>query len=846
MSADPRYLLGSFELLPERRQLLWQGQPVKLGGRAFDLLVALVEGRERLQTKDELLQRVWGPVCVEEANLAVHVVALRKLLGRAAIATVAGRGYRFVQAVTLVDGARSLPAPPPATSKPGRVPQRSDTLHGRGADVQALRALLAKHELVTLVGTGGVGKTRLAQHLAQELQRQFAEGVWWVELAALDAPELVGPTVARALGCTLGAAGDALAAIVGALQTGPALVVLDNAEHLLDAVRALAAALRARLPQTRLLVTSQAPLRLEGEQILRLLPLSVPEDDTQQALQASGAVALFEARAGAQGVVFGPEPDRAAAVADICRRLDGVPLAIELAVARLPLLGLQGLRQRLDARFRLLTANPKAGLPRHQTLRATLDWSHDLLSAADRRVYRRLGVFAGGFTLEAAQQVAGDETLDEWAVLHSLGTLVERSLVLAEGEPTPRCRLLETTRLHALEKLDAAGETAALRERQARALDRMLQVTHDDERLWRTPPASPEMLRREVDNARAALEWVQGCDDDALAASLAAGCSHVFLAASLNAEYVQRVLPLRERVHDGVPGAVAALFWARLALACSRNAHPAGLDAGQRAAALYRTRGDTGRLYDALTWTVAIGSRHGQTLALGSLVAEAEALEQPDWPPALRSSFQWARHRWLLMQGRIEEARACAQAQAELLALGGHWATHVAWGANVADCEIALGRIDAAEAHARAALQALDDLGIDENLVGHVMDALMLALTLQRRAAEAIDIGRRARRLLVREGDELRLLDTLALNACTQQRWADAARISGHVDGAMAASGETRWPAAEQRRGVLAWQLGAALPAAELQRHRQAGAALAREQVFALAFANGGRNVTVV
>jgi predicted ATPase/DNA-binding winged helix-turn-helix (wHTH) protein len=841
MTSQRSYAFDTFQLFPDRRLLLAQGQPVKLGGRALDLLVALVQGRHAVVSKQQLLDQVWPGLVVEEANIAVQVLALRTILGHAAIATVPGRGYRF--ALPTVEAGHPLAATPVTAPMPSatptrrtNLPERADALFGRDRDLQTLTGLLQRRPLVTLLGTGGVGKTRLAQRVALDLLPYFAEGVWWIELAALSDPALVAATVARVLRTEPGPHRDAATAVATTLRDGQSLLVFDNAEHVIDGVQALVAHLLEHAPQAKLLVTSQSAMRMPGEQIMRLGPLSLPADDSLAGVGRSGAVALFAARAQALDAEFRITDANCPAVADICRRLDGIPLAIELAVARLPLLGLDGLRTRLNDRFRVLTRHARAALPRHRTLLAALDWSHGLLEAHEQRVLRRLGVFAGGFTLEAAQQVAGDDPLDAWAVLETLGALVDKSLVLAEGQEVPRYQLLETTRLYALEQLGAAGEAALTRERHARSLDAFLRVERDDARFWRTPPAPPAVLVAEIDNARAALDWVTTHDDDALAVSLAAGASHVFLTASLNAEYLQRVLPLRDRARDDLPLAQTGLFWARIALACSRNAHPAGLDAALRAAQAYRSLGDPGRLYDALTWTIAIGSRLGQVDALKVLVDEAERLEQPHWPPALRSSFQWAKHRWLQMQGRSEDALACAEAQARLLALDDNWRVHVAWGANVADCELSLGRAAQAQARAAAALAALDALGIAENIVGHVMDSQMVALTLLRRDHEAVQIGRRARRLLEREGDELRLLDTLALNATTGERWLDAARIAGHVDAAMAHSGESRWPSVAERREVLERRLDAALPPLLKQQALAAGASLSREAAFALAF----------
>lgn len=226
-------------------------------------------------------------------------------------------------------------------------------------------------------------------------------------------------------------------------------------------------------------------------------------------------------------------------------------------------------------------------------------------------------------------------------------------------------------------------------------------------------------------------------------------------------------------------------------------------------------------MYDALTWTIAIGARQGLNQPLRRPVDEALALEQADWPPAARSSLQWAIHRWLQLLGLPQQALRCAQAQAELLAQDGHWASHVAWGANVADCELAPGHIGRAESVARA---ALDAQGIDENIVGHVLDVLMAALSLRARQQEAVAVGRRARRLLDREGDDLRLLDTPALNATTGLQWAAAAQVAGHADAGIAARGESRWPAVAARRAQLQARLVAALSPADLHGHMNRGA----------------------
>jgi predicted ATPase len=297
--------------------------------------------------------------------------------------------------------------------------------------------LITSHRLVTLVGIGGIGKSRLGLAVAPDVRPQFPDGVFVAELAPLFDPELVPASVATALGLTLVATAvshDSVAAAVGGKHL---LLVLDNCEHLIEAAAGIAAALLRASPAVSLLATSREPLRVDGEDVYRVPPLAVPAEDNDDAedVWRHGAVQLFNARARAVEAEYAPEPRLASTIAAVCRDLDGIPLAIELAAARIPAFGVEGLAARLDDRFRLLTDGRRTALPRHQTLRATLDWSYELLSALDRVVLRRLGVFAGTFSLEAAGAVAGGADVSEAAVAESVVTLVAKSLLSATSAP---------------------------------------------------------------------------------------------------------------------------------------------------------------------------------------------------------------------------------------------------------------------------------------------------------------------------------------------------------------------------------------------------------------------------
>ena len=385
--------------------------------------------------------------------------------------------------------------------------------------MQAVQRLLQQHRLVTIAGAGGIGKTRVGKAVAHALLDSFTQGVWLIELAPLADPALVAASVAQVLGHQLRSKDAPLDELVTLLEPQRLLLVIDNCEHLVEAVSQLAQVLLARTPDVRMLVTSQEPLRLAREHLYRLGTLGMPREgepvSAEQALE-HGAVRLFVERAQALDPRFALDERNVQAVIDICRRLDGLALAIEMAAARVPALGVQGVRERLGERLRMLTAGSRIALRRHQTLRAALDWSHGLLDEQDQVVFRRLGVFSGGCTIEAVQQVASDEQIDEWAVLDAIGRLVDKSLVVADGDERPRYRMLESARAYALEKLAAAQETDALARRHAsyyaayaeRICDAFFAAGGTEDGFIAARAA-------EFDNFRAALKWSLGDDGDA-------------------------------------------------------------------------------------------------------------------------------------------------------------------------------------------------------------------------------------------------------------------------------------------------------------------------------------------
>ena len=843
----PSHRFGRFELQPAERRLLLDGQPVTLGARAFDLLVVLVERSGRLVAKNDLLTLVWPGLVVEENNLQVHVSALRKLLGQSAVATIPGRGYRFELPVERGDGhapesatAGGAPTAPVPVRARTNLPTGLLSLYGRAADVAAIKALLRRHAVVTVVGAGGIGKTRVAQAVAADVAVEsgadFPDGVWWVELAASSDGALVPSAVARALGMQL--PGDRLPvdAVASLLASQRLLLALDNCEHLSDAVAAFIDAVRAAAPHVRFLATSQETLKTAEEHVYRVGGLAVPVDGEAANAAHAGAVELFVARAQGVDPSFALNPAHAPAVIEICRRLDGIPLAIELAAARLPLLGLEGLRARLDERFNILTAGARVVLRRHQTLRSTLEWSYGLLTPEEQTVFRRLGIFAGSFTLEAAQHVASDGRIGVWAALDHLGALVDKSLVLAVGDPVPRYRLLETTRAYALERLAEAGETESLLRRHAEAMLALLARYETDDRRWRIARADAAALAAELDNLRAALAWAvaapAGTD---LVVRLAGLSIHIWIATLHLAEGLERCLALRQRAQDGVPPRDAALYWLTVATLGLSSEPRESFDAALRAIDLYQALGDDSRCYDALLCAAVQGR---STQERERAIAAAARLECAGWPARQRQRLAYARCWWYAGLGRFDEALACAQRQVEINREGGHpIGAQYAMG-NVTAMELLLGRPEAALEHARAAIAKLDALDGGAG-AGHLYWNATIALILLDRLDEALAAARTAHARLLREGDECQLLAPLALLAALQGRPADAARIIGHDDAVLERTGNGVRPLAALVRVRLEPMLAAALPAPELARFRREGAAMRDEQAFQLGFGGG-------
>ena len=543
---------GRFRVLPHRRELLADGRPVKLGGRAFDVLITLLEGRGSVVSREELTRRVWPNRVVGEKNLHAQISALRTALGaeRELIRTVPGRGYQFTDKIRVLSGspdegtgATTAAAQPAAALPPTNLPEPVSELIGRDDELSEIMGLAA-HRLVTLTGPGGIGKTRLALAVARRLLPQFADGVWLAEFSSLADPALVPATVAAAVGLKLGAGEVSAQRVAQTLADRQLLLVLDTCDHVIAAAAAMVETVLRACSGLRIIATSREPLRAEGEQTYPVPPLAVPAEDTaaeDDPLQY-GAAQLFAVRSRANGAHISEDRHGAAVIAAICRRLDGIPLAIELAAARTAALGIAELAARLDDRFQLLTGGRRTALPRHQTLRATLDWSYELLAEPERAVLRRLAVFAGVFAFETAIAVVASPELPQSGVVDGLFNLVAKSLVLTESNSrTQRYRLLDTTRAYALEKLAQSGELDEVARRHAEVYRDLFERAETE---WETRPTAEWLAdywwRR--DNLRAALDWAfSPAGDASVGVALTAAAVPLWMHLSLMAECRGRV-----------------------------------------------------------------------------------------------------------------------------------------------------------------------------------------------------------------------------------------------------------------------------------------------------------------
>ncbi|MGU7842929.1 ATP-binding protein [Burkholderia sp. AW33-5] len=502
--------IGTLHVFLDRREIRSNGKLLRIGSRAFEILELLIRANGALVSKDEIMQRVWPHTVVEENNLQVHVAALRKALAddRNLIVTVPGRGYRLV-------GGHANVAPP-VRAATARLTAATTALVGREQTVADVLAALDTARVVTLVGAGGIGKTRVAFEAAMRAGAHFPDGAVFVSLATVACPQFVPDALAAAFGIAQPTGLLTLEAVLASVANRRMLLMLDNCEHLLDAAARIASALTESDAGLCVLATSREALHIQGERLCLIPPLEIPRDgaDDAETLDAS-AVQLFTARAQAADPRFPLDEHSVSLMASVCRRLDGLPLAIELAAARAAVVGIDVLAAHLDDHFRLLTGGFRTALPRHQTLQAMYDWSYRLLGDAERLLLRWLGVFRDTFSIDAVREIIGTTRLTDADLLDTIAGLVSKSLLsLESAHGAPRYRLLTTTRAYALQQLENNGECAAAARAHANYFHALFRLAPADDG-GTLAGSRLDVIRRELGNLRAALDWAFSPNGDA-------------------------------------------------------------------------------------------------------------------------------------------------------------------------------------------------------------------------------------------------------------------------------------------------------------------------------------------
>jgi predicted ATPase/DNA-binding CsgD family transcriptional regulator len=687
---------------------------------------------------------------------------------------------------------------PVALAATGKLPAESTSFVGRRRLLAEVKAAFASTRLLTMVGPGGVGKTRLALRAAADLRRTVRHGVWFIDLAGLDDPHLVAKAVTTGLGVADQSGQWPTSLLVAHLASREALLVLDNCEHLLDAIAVLADVVLKEAAGVRLLATSRQPLGISGERVLQVPPLTLPGEagsDAEQGFASSEAVALLAARATDAGVRIEDTDATRRLVLDLCRRLDGMPLALELAAVRLRAIGLEELIERLSDRFALLTGGSRAALPRQQTLMATIDWSHDLLSGQEAALLRRLAVFPSAFGLDAAEAVATGTGIDPTSVLDLLSSLIEKSFVARLGAATTaRYRLHETMREYGLLKLRAADEEAT-------AIEAFVRFYSD---LCQEAEAAAQSIH--------VVEWLQRVDSEA--DNVRAALAHC----------------LDGRGHVAGMSMVGSLLWYWTARATSEGAYWLDLF-------LRRREGDTSAVARALFARGFVAMAQGDAATAQPVLIEAEAKARAARDLPLLARILAVSTGVRAMRGDLEGSRSQlrdAKALAEGLDDPGADAILA-----LTDGFLALGDTDL-EAAGRVYsewAQRMRDRG-DLRSLGYLLECYGFSLLQSARPDEARPLFEEAlgiERRLENRDNVLYLLDGLACHAAMVGRPRRAARLLGAAENLQAETGVRLMRHMEPLLGRARETISASLGAPAVESEMQAGRRMAKDEAIAYA-----------
>lgn len=813
-----------WEIRPIERLLLVRGAPVPIGGRAFDLLLVLVAQAGKVVSKNTLLDAAWPGLVVEENNVSVQIAALRKLLGQGVITTMAAQGYRL-SALPESEPAR------PETDTRAVAPDAAGDLIGRSADIAALVEQLRTTRLVSIVGTGGVGKTAVAKAVLARHAASGDEDHHWIDLAPLRDGHPLAPLVAKALGIELDGLIEPSDTVMAALAPVRALIVLDNCEHVLSEIAWFVGKALAGAGAVHWLTTSQEPVRVAGERIYRLGPLDVPAPDSTLADAADcGAVALLCRRVLAADRRFVLHASNLTTAIDLCRRLDGLPLAIEMAAARVATLGLENVHGQLDQRLRLL-AGPRDGPARQHTLRSTFDWSYGLLAPTEQKVFRRLQPFIDGFSASMAHQVARDpddtpSEANEWQTIEVLGALVDKSLVQRDASSPGRFLLYESARDYASKCLADAGETEMIRRRHAHVVaawfDRSgadLERLRDDQWIARYVP--------ERHNARAALVWACEAREPDVLAALVAALARMDSVAHMPAEIVWLELPL-DVLAAALPSlrapACLELGWAHYA----DGNRELGTELSARALDDFNAMGDAAGSYRALAQLIRLyESRPHMLEDAQRAMALFERIDDRGIP--LRTRLTCAI--WAGLQYGSAQTLARLRELDDLAQRAGYDALAAICRAHITDELLIDGRFDEAIDTAERFLRAGE---ARPRVKALILSNEALALVQLGRIGEAVTPAKAALRAFPSVTHVV--VATFALAAAREGRMADAAMMFGYADQVRRARDESPDPAEATAVAETSARVIAALGERRFTELAQAANSMSASEVLALAF----------
>jgi predicted ATPase/DNA-binding winged helix-turn-helix (wHTH) protein len=823
-----------------RQRLERDGTEIPLPKLSFDFLLALVRAAPNVVLYDELMRQVWEGLIVQPETISQRAKLLRDALGDDAqlIRGLRGRGYVLacsVERLPVEDLQPSLSRSTEADDATARasLPCASDALIGREYDVEALQRWLAAHRLVTVLGAGGIGKTRVAMEVARLLVGSFEHGVWWVDVGALSSEDRIAPAIANAARLQL-SDGDAPALLARALAARRTLLVLDNCEHLTAGVARIVQSLLVDAIDTRVLVTSQQALHLSGEQLYRLGTLTVPPPGATLA-EARGysAIQLLEQRAQAIDRRFALSGGNIAEAVDLCRRLDGIALAIEMAAARLPTLGLGELRRHLNERLQLLRGSRHSGPARQQTLRATLAWSHSLLDANEQAALRRLSVFAGSFGLDAARRVAANDGLDTLAAIDALTGLVDKSLIQVDQFDPPRYRMLESTRLYAREALHDAGEWVPTAQRHGVAMVELAEKA--EAAFWTEPDAAwLERYALEYDDLQEAFQKACERRDADIAAITGNALRRLDEMRNVHAPIRQRAECARTLLSAASERAQAWLWNCVAPHSVIAVTVVPRLTAAREAVAAWERLNDAPQLYIALGILAGQLARAGDHEQARAVLARARALEDPAWPP--RRRMRGAEHAAAVCNYRGDAAGYRAHTRVELaLAEQGGAPRTAAWARlKLADAALMAGDMDEAIALGEQAVAQLSALDQPSHL-GLALSNLSEALLVAGQPSRAREIAARALPLMRQNEWGHMVLDTIALLGARNGDVEASARLLGYTDGHYAKNEEQRQPNESRLAELAATTLAATIGAERRDQLRSEGRGIGEQQAWALA-----------